>query len=277
MAVTREDQNTFIMITGVLIVCLIALIAVITSIWQLIKSPVNQVVDNVSYFVKIQTLDYNFAVETKTVSVTPTPVPTPTPEPPVSDSVQSLANSISDSVVIDYNFNVANKPGTNNDTIDTQKVLGTIISDTDMVSMKDRNESVVQKNVRIKIPRINVDSPIIQGLDSTEPLKQGFWVMPSDKKLSSDEITLLCSRTDLGNTDQRSCWYIDQLSKNDEIIITVEDSTLRYRVVGINTFYAEDPLVYTSSYGEDLIRIVTTDPLYSNKNRLVILAQRSTN
>lgn len=263
MALSKDDQNTFIMIAGVLIVCVIALIAVLASIWQLIREPVNRAIFEIGDFFRLQTLDYNFAVD-YTIPVTPPPPP-PTPEPvaqpaPIPDDLNyNFALNL-----IDNDANLNNNPN----------VTSAIYTDAKLLEIQGNGEQVIQGNLSILIPKLKVNSPIVQGLNSEELLKQGFWVVPSNRKLGVGEIIMLCNRRFFGPFDSKSCWFLDQISKNDEIIVNVDGESLRYFVVGISVYNSRDPLIYSSSETQDFIKIVTTDPLYSNENRLVVLAQR---
>src|SRR6187551_2172910 len=109
MAVSRDDQNTFLMIGGVLIICLIALIAVVSSIWALIREPVNSVINTVSTFIRIQTLDYNFTLPAQYTASAPPPSPKPTPSPtPSPIALPNINISSSEDKDIDYNFPVDN-------------------------------------------------------------------------------------------------------------------------------------------------------------------------
>lgn len=259
MAVSRDDQNTFLMIGGVLIICLIALIAVISSIWSLIRTPVNAVINTVSTFIRVQTLDYNFPLPT-VIAVTPNPPssnPTPVNIPAINITFGSYVKDI------DYNFPVDNSV--------SNQFEDALYSDTQVIEL---GKNLVQKNLSIQIPTLNIDSPIVQGTDSENLLKEGFWVLPSERKLGKSEVILNCSRRYFGPTDPKSCWFLDKISIGNAITIKYNDLTLTYKVVGMNRFKAEDPLVYKANENEDLLRIVTTDPLDSNENRLVVLAER---
>lgn len=264
MAVSRDDQNTFLMIGGVLIICLIALVAVISSIWALIREPVNTVINSVSTFVRIQTLDYNFQIPVQYVATTPPPAPTPNPGPVIN--LPSISFTSVDEKDIDYNFLV-------NNSINGQ-LSNALFTDKQLEEKASKNEPVDQKDLTIQIPVINVNSPIVQGLDSDSLVKEGFWPIPSQRQLGQDEVIFLCNRRYFGPNDPKSCWYLDKVTFGNAITIQYQGLTLTYSVVGINKFAANNPLIYQSTEGEDLIKIVTTDPLESNENRLVILAKR---
>lgn len=264
MAVTRDDQNTFLMIGGVLIVCIIALIAVVSSIWALIRAPVNSAINTVSNFIRIQSLDYNFTIPV--VAITPTPVPTPSPTP-INIPPINIDLGFDEEKDIDYNFTISSIP-------QTSAFADALYTDSDLIDIQERGETPEQKNLSIQIPLINVNSPVVQGIDSESLIKEGFWVVPSSRRLGQSEVIFLCNRRYFGPDDPKSCWFLDKVGTGNYITVKYGDKELTYSVVGVNTFSAEDPLVYQATEGEDLIRIVTTDPLNSNENRLVILAER---
>jgi LPXTG-site transpeptidase (sortase) family protein len=271
MAVTKDDQNTFIMIAGVLVICVIALIAVLGSIWQIIREPVNQTISGIGYLVKLQTLDYNFSVPITTAVVpTPQPTPAPTPTPPTVPP----SDITSGNVDIEYDYNFAIPTGSGVPVGNNSNIQDALFSDAKLLELEGQGQPVTQGNLKIAIPKIKVESPIVQGLNGDALLKEGFWVAPSDRKLGSAEIIFLCHRRYFGPTDPKSCWFLNELVQNDLITITVENVNLTYKIVGTNIFKADDPLIYKASETEDLIRIVTTDPLHSNENRLVVLAER---
>ncbi|MEP7103391.1 MAG: sortase [Candidatus Dojkabacteria bacterium] len=269
MALSRDDQNTFLMIGGVLIVCIIALIAVASSIWALIRDPVNAVINTVSSFVRIQTLDYNFPLPVVTAQTTPTSTPSPAPNPVPNPPANNATSNTTPSNInkdIDYNFPVEN--------IALSGLEDAIISDSKLLELSAKNVPVTQPNISIQILSIGVNSPVLQGLDSENLLKQGFWIVPSSRILGKAEIIFLCNRRYFGSDDPKSCWFLDKVILGNDVTLKYNNLVLKYKVVGVNRFPASDPLVYDANETEDLIRIVTTDPLYSNDQRLVILAER---
>lgn len=237
MAISREDQNTFIMIAGVMIVCLIALCAVFNTIWQIIRVPVTNFVDSVGTTIRLQSLNYNFDIpETDDI-----PTPTPT-EPQFPSDILSYPDAL-------YTINEMNE-------------------------LSLSGQTPVQKNLKIAIPSINVSANLYQGEPSEEFLKEGFWVSPTESELGDGETVFFCNRRFFGPNDLRGCWNIDKINRTDRIVINFETVALEYQVVGINIFEADDPLIYQVNPDKDQIKIVTTHPLESNSQRFVVLAER---
>lgn len=291
MAVTREDQTTFLTIGGVLIACLIALFAIFSSIWQLVYQPVNDILAEISEFTNVRTTNYNFNVpagstntqtenNTETESNNNNTNTTPETNTNTENNTNTATNntqtqSITNTVIqnLNYNFIVPKKPEIVI-TTPTTSFPDSILTDAQLLALAN-NEYVNSGSLQIVIPKISVDSPVYQGFNSEELLNQGFWVSPGSYKLGEGEVVMLCHRRHFGPYDPRTCWFLDEMTRGDEIIVMTNGVELRYNVVGVNVFDAEDPLIYSTSPKEDYIKIVTCTPLYSNEQRLVLLAKRS--
>ncbi len=239
MAISREDQNTFIMIAGVMIVCLIALCAVTNTIWQLIRVPVTNFVESVATTIRLQSLNYNFDIPPVDDIANPTPTPT---NPTFPDEIKSYPDAI-------YTI----------DEINVFTLAG---------------QKPAQKNLKIGIASINVSANLYQGEPSEEFLKEGFWVSPTESELGDGETVFFCNRRFFGPNDARGCWNIDKVNVSDSIVITFENSALEYKVIGTNIFNADDALIYQVNPDKDQIKIITTHPLESNSQRFVVLAER---
>ena len=133
----------------------------------------------------------------------------------------------------------------------------------------------IQSQLKINIPKIGIDSPIWQGNDANNYLEKGFWAYPFSGALGKGENVFLCHRRFFGPNDPRSCWFLDKLEKNDLINIYVaEEVEMVYQIIDIKIFSDQDPNIYNIDLDKDLIRIVTCNPLYSNSERLVVIAER---
>jgi LPXTG-site transpeptidase (sortase) family protein len=266
----RRDRNLIFFMGGVLLVCIIALVAVVNSIISTFAPIVNDISRLISSLTVVQTTDYNFPVEEKNIDVKTTSE---------NNDIKLEENTtvkIEEKPLVavedtDYNFFV---PEISSVEYDREFFPDAILDDAKLLALADLNENVFPANISIYIPKIKVASPVLQGFNSEELLNQGFWISPTSHVLGKGEVVLLCHRRHFGPNDPRSCWYLDNLSQNDEIILRVDTKELKYSVVGINTFDAEDPLIYSLSKDDDLIKIVTCTPLYSNAQRLVVLAKR---
>lgn len=245
MAVSREDQNTFFLIGAILIVCLIAIIAIFSGVWALLREPVERIGNEIGEFVRVTRIyDYNFAI------------PQVSAEAPVQEET---SNNNSDG---NYNFQTGNK-----------SYEGAILSQDELIR-KDRGEDIHSADLNIEIPKIAVNSKILQGNNSSELLKQGFWVAPISNTLGKGQILLFCERTYFGQNDPRSCWFINTLEQGDDIIIKVNDEEVKYKVLSSDIVEADNELIYQLNPNNDLIKIVTFTPRETGEKRLEIIAIR---
>lgn len=275
----KQDRNTAIVVIIVLIVCAISIYALASGVWALIGPGVTRGLDALGYTIKIQTLDYNFAIPDggETVVVTDnTPInPEPVvnnPEPVATDT--EVAPTQNDYRVIpanySYNFAVPKVAAPTDDYL--SGFQDSILSDAQLAGYGSGSD-VPQTNLNLLIPKININSPVIQGLGGDDLLEKGFWVHPISKPIGQGEMVVLCHRRYFGPYDPRSCWYLDKLERGDEIYLKGNSEQLTYKVIGVNIFDEGDPQIYQTSDTENYLRIVTCTPLYSNTQRLVVLAE----
>ena len=288
MKMNKDDQNTFIMIGTILVVSLVTFIAIFNIIWGIIAQPLNDALGSIGYFLRTQNIDYNFQVptaqsntnntqkiDTSNVNQEPQDEFTENPielEEEIDIINTSETTAVDSNRVVDYNF-VVPKENINNAAINFESYPDAIINDAVLAGYGSGNDTP-QVNLQIIIPKIGVNSPVLQGLGADDLLEKGFWIYPGSNTLGEGEVVMLCHRRYFGPYDPRSCWFLDKLAKGDEIVMRYTDTSLRYEVVGVNVFDGDDPLIYSISDSEDYIKIVTCTPLYSNAQRLVVLAKR---
>ncbi|MCA9387041.1 hypothetical protein KC669_03330 [Candidatus Dojkabacteria bacterium] len=58
----KQNRNTFILLIVVFIVCIVALVAVLTISWRIVGGSVTSAVNSVARYIQLQNLDYNFKV-----------------------------------------------------------------------------------------------------------------------------------------------------------------------------------------------------------------------
>jgi LPXTG-site transpeptidase (sortase) family protein len=274
MYFNKDDKNIVFMILAILIVSIISLIAVINGVWQIVGPSIKKVSDDFSKVVKVNSLDYNFVVPAKAQSTTPQPQAQPTPQPAPPPQPSSTVDEIDVSKLnLDYNFNVGKKTQTPMQQF-SPDFQDDILNDAQTAVENSKGQNDLGK-LSIKIPKLKIESEINQGRDYEKLLKQGFWIYPASFEPGHGEFTILCMRRYFGKDDPKSCWYIDELTKNDEIIVNDNDVELKYKVVGVNEFKNDDlPLIYTEPSQEDTIKIVAAHPLNGNSKRIVVLAKR---
>lgn len=284
MTLSREDQNTFLMIAIILIISIIALIAVASGIWALIKEPVNSIITSLRETIQLnQVYDYNFEIPDEALAQNQNNVQQDLNNQTSNANKknnQGDTDTIASELEVNYNFQIPEKKNTTNQTNtqnskpQTFKSYEAAILTTDELERIQNGEDIGMPDLRVQISKINVNSQILQGLNSDEVLKNGFWVAPISNTLGKGEVLLFCHRTYFGASDPRGCWFLDRLSTNDEIIIHFYNDTLKYRVTGVNVFNADDPSLYQLDENRDLIKIITFTPRDTGAQRLVVLAKR---
>jgi len=296
----KEQQSTFIMIATILIVSIITFIAIFNIIWGIVAEPLNSAISSISYFVRTQNGDYNFNIpassnnQNSEILIIEDNQPIGTVVENIVEEQQSspIINNInadntnlstaddsnSDTIAladieINYDF-VIPRINTNNAAVNFQSFSDAILTDAVLAGYGSGSDTP-QVNLQIIIPKIGINSAVLQGLGADDLLERGFWSYPGSNELGKGEVVMLCHRRFFGPYDPRSCWFLDKMTKGDEIIMKYAGNDLRYEVVGVNVFDAEDPLIYSISDSEDYIKLVTCTPLYSNIQRLVVLAKRA--
>lgn len=285
MKLSKEDRTTLLMVSVVLVVSLVTIIVVASIIWGLIATPLNTFISNAQNFLKVQNVDYNFNVPQSNTNSGTENTNIPVEEDNSDNNIAEESNtnnpeeSNNDIAVdtnndIEYNYNFSISKTNLNIVDDSFKDFPDAIVDDAILAGYGTGGSVISGNLNIQIPKIGINSPVLQGLGSSDLLQQGFWVHPGSYPLGTGEVVLLCHRRHFGPYDPRSCWFIDEVVVGDEIILNYNGTKLKYQVVGANVFEGEDPLIYSISSSDDYIKIVTCTPLFSNTHRHVTLAKR---
>ena len=243
MAVNKEDQNTFILIGVILIICLIAIVAILSGIWALVRDPVTRVGNEIGEFIRTNRVyDFNFTIPTSAfLKVEEETKPLPLPVENKNQQFKTFDNAI--------------------------------LSNEELTRI-DRGEKVEIPSLRILINKLNINSQIVQGNDSDTLLKEGFWVAPISNPLGKGQVLFFCHRTYFGVNDPRSCWFIDRLVQGDDIVIQVENEEAKYKVLSTTIVDANDELIYQLDSEKDLIKIVTFTPRETGEKRLEIIATR---
>lgn len=270
----KEDRNTAIIIIVVLVVCTVSLVAIGSSLWNIISPGVNAALNFIGINIRLATVDYNFSIATNS-QVTTTSSESTSSSSSASTTSESTSSSAPSVVPASYSYNfpvpTAAAVGTGSSAV--AGLRDAILTDAQLAGYGSTNETP-QTELIVEIPKIQVVSPVFQGLGGDDLLDRGFWVYPTSKALGKGEIILLCHRRYFGPYDPRSCWNLDKVSAGDEIFVRGSlNTTLKYKVIATNVFEANDPLIYTTSDTDNYLKIVTCTPLYSNANRLVVLAE----
>lgn len=258
----KEDRNTAIIIIVVLVVCTVSLVAIGSSLWNIVSPGVNAFFNYIGINVRLATVDYNFqvpAVGSSQSSPTTSSQGGQTPPPSV--------------VPANYSYNFPVPPAPTNGGSSVTGLRDAILTDAQLAGYGTGTDTPTTE-LLLNIPKIKVTSPVLQGLGGDDLLDRGFWAYPSSKPIGQGELILLCHRRFFGPYDPRTCWNLDKLVKGDEIYLKGStDVTLTYKIIAVNELNASDPTIYNPSETENYLKIVTCHPLYSDANRLVVLAE----
>lgn len=270
----KEDRNTAIIVIIVLVVCTISLVAIGSTLWNIVSPAVNAALSFVGLNVRLVTVDYNFQFPRKQVAIS-----SASSLNPQSSSESSTTASFGTPEVrvvpanYTYNFDVPKAAG--NAPIDATGIglRDAILTDAQLAGYGSGTDTP-QTQLLINIPKIKVNSPVFQGLGGDDLLDRGFWVYPTSKPIGQGELILLCHRRYFGPYDPRSCWNLDKMAAGDEIFIKGSNNQdVKFQVIGVNEFAGNSANIYTISDTEKYLKIVTCHPLYSDQNRLVVLAK----
>lgn len=274
MYINRDDKSIFLMILAILIISLIAFASVIGIVWNIISPGVNQVVSLFSTTVKNSNIDYNFYVPSKSEAlITVTGTDPIVVEVDTNNSSEGSFNQvIPDPVVItdkDYNFATPE--------FDFTKVEGIqnyyeIVRD-DAKSLDNIFQPKFGESAKIQIPKIKLDSPIIEEGEGERAMMSGFWVYQNldDKQFPDSSIILTAYRRYFDSTDPRSLYYINYLTINDKITIFSDNNEYIYRITGYNEFGSEFD-VYSETMDSSTLKIVTSS--LDGTLRYVLTAKR---
>lgn len=265
MYTNKEDKNILIMVLVIFTVSIIALIAIGNIIWRIISPGVAIVVTEVSNFVKINRLDYNFEIPEKREPVAVEPVDKSTLE--LTPEEQAVFNRN-----LDYDFEIPSYD-------ESKIVLGVtnffeeIYTDYEFGPERITEDS--NKNIVVSIPRLSINSPVYITSKDSVALKFGFWMHKSSYKINEGEMVFLCTRRFFDNTDPRSCYYMDYLAANDSISLEFNGETYNYKVDKVERFNQNFDQIY-NNIGSDKnkLKIVTTGAVDSGRGRLVVSATR---
>lgn len=264
MYFNRDDKNTLIIFAIIFTVALIAVIAILNLVWQVVGKSVGQFFNDFGYAVQASTLDYNFAIPARqNAQLNPQPIQAqPTPSVKPADNGDKVVN-------LNYNFPVPQS---------TQEIPGEGLDDPVLEDIKKiyyQNISMPEiSGINIFIPKIGIESPVNGGKNFQSLLEKGFWIYPGSGGLGRGELVMLCQKSYFGANDPRSCWNINNLVIGDEIILRKDNHEFKYRITNIGTFSKTYQFLYLPiSQDQDTIKIVTSDKNNSDK-RSVILGLR---
>lgn len=126
------------------------------------------------------------------------------------------------------------------------------------------------------IPKLNVNSPIITGVDGEAAIHQGVWLYPSSYENDGEKI-LLGHRRYWGVDDPRSFWNLDQLVAGDIIKYVNDQGVVTTYAVKSVAVRSEGDLSVLKASKENMIKVISCSTADgsagSSEKRIVVIAQ----
>jgi sortase A len=126
---------------------------------------------------------------------------------------------------------------------------------------------------RIIIKKIGVDAPIIESKNEKYGLNRGAWRLPDSSTPDIGGNTVITGhRFKYLPPNNLTFYLLDKLEKGDKIDVRWKGKILKYEVYLTKIVPAEDTSVIAPT-DEPILTVFTCDPIFSTKNRLVVLAK----
>jgi len=133
------------------------------------------------------------------------------------------------------------------------------------------------KATYLKIESVDIEGPIVYGIDGEEALKQGFWHYPASSYPTYNGVSTIFGHRRHHLPPAKDTFYnLDKVEKGDLIEITLEDGKkVNYEVTGKIEIYPSnlDEIISKTS-NKSILNLVTCTPLGTDKMRLIITAEK---
>lgn len=137
-----------------------------------------------------------------------------------------------------------------------------------------RPEKTAEIKDRIIIPKIGVNAPIIVSKSEKYGLNHGAWLVPDTSTPEKGSNTVITGhRFKYLPPNNLTFYLLDKLSVGDEINITWRDKKYGYKVASTKVVPATEVSILEPT-AEPTLTVFTCDPIYSTKNRLVVVAEK---
>lgn len=125
-----------------------------------------------------------------------------------------------------------------------------------------------QQAIRIQIPAIKVDAPVVQG-DGWEQLKKGVGQHPGSSDPGQPGNVILSAHNDIFGEIFRD---LDKLKSGDRIVLFTSQRSYTYVVTSVKIVEPTDVEVMASS-SEAIVTLISCYPYMVDKQRIVVIAQ----
>ena len=129
-----------------------------------------------------------------------------------------------------------------------------------------------QLKTKLYIDSVNIEGNIFQGLTS-QTMDKGFWHFPTSVYPGQKGNTVIISHRYLHMPPAKDTFFnLDKVKKGDSIIVEQESDKYTYIVSEVRIVEKNDISVLQDSSGYQ-ITLITCTPLWTSKQRLVIIAK----
>jgi len=136
-----------------------------------------------------------------------------------------------------------------------------------------KSETPQKSGDRIIIPKIGVNAPIIESKNEKDGLNRGAWRLPDSSTPDKGGNTVITGhRFKYLPPNNLTFFLLNKLVKGDRIQINWQGKVYDYLVDSTKIVPAAETSILAPS-AEPLLTIFTCDPIFSTKNRLVVLAR----
>lgn len=134
------------------------------------------------------------------------------------------------------------------------------------------SNSSLPEGEHLVIPRLLMDEPIYEG-QSVYTVNKGVWRWPKSSTPNKLGNTVLIGhRFTYGGP--AVFYHLDLIKVNDPVVLLWNKRQFSYKVTAIKVVSPNDPTVEAQT-NDSRLTIYTCTPLWSTKNRLVVVAERS--
>jgi len=184
--------------------------------------------------------------------------------------------------LIDHNFEIQAVNNNEVRSLTTDDSVGKTAKDTgrDEQSTEESKKSVQAQGLSIAantlvIPKLNINTKVIEGIDGEEAIHEGAWLYPSSYEGNGEKI-LLGHRRFWGADDPRSFWNLDHLGDGDLIhYADAKGVVYTYEVKAVSVRNAGDLAILKASK-ENMIKVISCSTADgsagSSEKRIVVIA-----
>ncbi len=129
----------------------------------------------------------------------------------------------------------------------------------------------IPQDNRLVIPAIQIDEPIVESNSITAINDGGTWRRPNTAKPTNENNTVIVGHRWFGN-EVSTFYHLDKVNVGDKLAIYWEGEEIVYEVTESKVVDATATEI-ESATSEKQLTIYTCDPIWTAKNRLVLIAK----